>query len=42
MASLSGKTKSIRLRKNRRAGSKRKAALKKNGSTPKFAINKQA
>lgn len=41
MASLSSKTNSIRLRKHRKAGAKRKAALKKNGTTPKFAVHKK-
>ncbi len=40
MASLTGKTKSIRLRKKRRSGGKRKAQLRKNGTTPKFPVNK--
>ena len=40
--SLSGRTNSIRLRKSRKAGAKRKAALKKNGTTPKFEIHKKS
>ncbi len=40
MASLTKKTKSIRLRKHRKAGSARKASIKKNGSTPKFAVHR--
>jgi hypothetical protein len=40
MASLSSKTKSIRLRKHRKAGGARKASLRKNGSTRKFAVHK--
>ena len=40
MSSLSKKTNSIRLRKHRKAGASRKASVKKNGSTPKFAVHK--
>ncbi len=41
MASLSSKTNLIRKRKHRKAGAKRKAAVVKNGTTPKFAVHKQ-
>ncbi len=40
MASLSSKTKSIRARKQSKAGSARKKALEARGSTPAFPIHK--
>ena len=40
MASLTNKTRKIRNRKKARAGSQRKAQLRINGTTPKFAVHK--
>ena len=42
MASLSKKTKAIRANKKKKAGRARKAAVAKAGTTPKFAVHKDA
>lgn len=39
MASLTKKTKKIRLSKKKKAGSSRKKKMENHGSTPKFAVH---
>ena len=39
MASLTGRTRKIRLRKRAKAGADRKKRLRKFGTTPKFAVH---